>query len=131
MWAFAMDLKTRPRVVAPAVVVFWCWLSLGVGTAEQGSHAPTAELRFLTWSEYMDPALLAEFERRFQAKVTEVYFESDDMRDDMLVETDGLEGIHPQVVAEAISPGVEFSAALPGLVNDLRHAAVAARQPCL
>lgn len=84
-----MDERTRPRVLVPAVVLFLFCLSLGSVTAKSLSSAAKAELRFLTWSEYMDPLLLDEFERRFNAKLTEVYFESDDMRDDMLVETDG------------------------------------------
>ena len=47
------------------------------------------ELTFLTWSDYMDPALVTAFEKKFKAKVKMVYFETDDMRDDLLVQTDG------------------------------------------
>lgn len=79
----------RPRGLVPAVVLSLCALWLGVVAAGSPSPAPKAELRFLNWSEYMDPALLKEFEQRFGVRVTEVYFESDAMRDDMLVETDG------------------------------------------
>lgn len=50
---------------------------------------PARELLFLTWSDYMDPAVIREFERKFKAKVRPVYFETDDVRDDMLAETDG------------------------------------------
>lgn len=51
--------------------------------------ASAEELLFLTWSDYMDPALIQEFERQFKAKVRRVYFETDDVRDEMLAETDG------------------------------------------
>lgn len=84
-----MDGKIRPRVLVPPVVLFLFYISLAPVAAEVQSPAPKAEIRFLTWSEYMDPGLIGEFERRFHAKVTEVYFESDEMRGDMLVETDG------------------------------------------
>ena len=47
------------------------------------------ELIFLTWSEYMDPDLVSEFEKIYDAKVKMVYFETDDMRDDFLVQTEG------------------------------------------
>lgn len=47
------------------------------------------ELVFLTWSEYMDPALIEKFEARYNARVRFAYFESDELRDDMLVNTDG------------------------------------------
>ena len=52
--------------------------------------APPRTLVFLNWSEYLDPELVEEFEQRFNAKVSEVYFESDDLRDDMMVETGAL-----------------------------------------
>ena len=47
------------------------------------------ELIFLTWSEYMDPDLVSEFEKKYDVKVKMVYFETDDMRDDLLVQTEG------------------------------------------
>lgn len=46
------------------------------------------ELVLLNWSEYMDPELIERFEIQFNAKVTEVFFESDDARDDIMVATD-------------------------------------------
>jgi spermidine/putrescine transport system substrate-binding protein len=48
---------------------------------------PPRTLVFLNWSEYIDPELVEEFEQQFNAKVSEVYFESDDLRDDMMLET--------------------------------------------
>jgi len=47
------------------------------------------ELVLLNWSEYIDPDLVEKFETQFNAKLREVYFESDDLRDDMMLETDG------------------------------------------
>ena len=47
------------------------------------------ELRIYNWSEYMDPDLMQRFEQRYQVKVHEIYYESDDIRDEMLLETDG------------------------------------------
>lgn len=62
------------------------------------------ELVFLTWSEYIDPEVVAEFEAQFTAKVSFVYFESDDVRTEMLVETDG-EGFDVMLVSGlAITP---------------------------
>lgn len=43
------------------------------------------ELVFLSWSEYIDPELIMEFEARCDCTVKEVYFESDDARDNILV----------------------------------------------
>jgi spermidine/putrescine transport system substrate-binding protein len=70
-------------------MTFCSFQLLWSGTAAGGPQTIRAELRFLTWSDYMDPGLLEEFERRFHVKVTPVYFESVGMRDGMLVETDG------------------------------------------
>ncbi len=51
--------------------------------------SPKNELVFLTWSEYMDPDVLSAFEKKYDAKVKMVYFETDETRDDLLVQTDG------------------------------------------
>jgi len=54
-----------------------------------GSSALAKEkLVFLTWSEYLDPELVQAFEQEFDAEIDFVYFETDDHRTDMLVETD-------------------------------------------
>jgi spermidine/putrescine transport system substrate-binding protein len=62
-------------------------LFAGVPASSLGSAKQ--ELVFLTWSEYMDPEVLTEFEEKFNAKVNFVYFESDDIRTEILAEHDG------------------------------------------
>ncbi len=52
------------------------------------AQSETQELVLLNWSEYIDPELIAKFEKQFNVEVNEVYFESDDLRDAMLLETD-------------------------------------------
>jgi len=47
------------------------------------------ELQFLTWSDYMDPEIIKDFEARFNAKVRFTYFESDQLRTEMLATTNG------------------------------------------
>lgn len=47
------------------------------------------ELVILTWSEYMDPDVVTEFESKFNAKVKFAYFESDDSRTETLVASEG------------------------------------------
>ena len=54
-----------------------------------GTRPPAEELVFLTWSDYIDPQVVSDFERKFNATVKQVYFETDDVRNDMLAETDG------------------------------------------
>ena len=44
----------------------------------------------LNWSEYLDPELVDRFEVENDVRITEVYFESDDTRTDMLLETDAV-----------------------------------------
>lgn len=53
------------------------------------AEPPPRELVLLNWSEYMDPDIIARFEKTHNAKVKEIYFESDDTRDEMLVASDG------------------------------------------
>jgi spermidine/putrescine-binding protein len=73
-----------PAIVLLAAVSSWAARPEGSETAG-GRH----ELVFLTWSEYMEPEVVAAFEQKFNAKIKFVYFDADDTRDDMLVETDG------------------------------------------
>ena len=46
------------------------------------------ELVIFTWSDYMDPELIEKFEARYNAKVKFSYFESDELREDLLVDTE-------------------------------------------
>ena len=46
-------------------------------------------LVFLTWADYIDPEVLAEFERGQDIKVHLQFYESDDNRDELLAERDG------------------------------------------
>lgn len=48
------------------------------------------ELVLLHWPDYLDPDLIEKFELQHNVKLREIYFESDDLRDEMLVETDGM-----------------------------------------
>jgi len=57
--------------------------------ADSARHSKPRELVLLNWSEYIDLELVAKFEQQFNAKLRETYFESDDLRDDMMLETDG------------------------------------------
>ena len=47
------------------------------------------ELVILNWSEYMDPDLVKKFEDKNNVKVKSIYFESDDYRDNYMLETQG------------------------------------------
>ena len=50
---------------------------------------PLSELIVLNWSEYIDPALVGEFEKRFNTRVKEIYYQSDEKKDEMLLHTKG------------------------------------------
>lgn len=52
--------------------------------------ASAEELVLLNWRDYVDPALLAIFEQQTGIRVTEVNFESDDARDAMMIEAEGV-----------------------------------------
>lgn len=59
--------------------------------------ADSRELVILNWSEYLDPELVSAFEKQHKVKVRQIYFESDDYRDNYMLETKG-EGIDLIVV---------------------------------
>ena len=54
------------------------------------AESPPRELVLLNWSEYLDPELVERFEQQNNVTVREVYFESDDLRDEILLDTEGM-----------------------------------------
>lgn len=83
------DMKTyfiRIGVICAAIIIGVPTLSITAGLSDQGVKQ---ELVFLTWSEYMDPDLIKEFEDKFNAKVKNVYFETEDKREELLTMTMG------------------------------------------
>lgn len=62
-------------------------ISLATSAIAASKPSPKRSLVVLNWSEYLDPELVEKFEQQFNAEVSEVYFESDDLRDDMILET--------------------------------------------
>lgn len=70
--------------------VFLTTVSLVLASQVDICHAATKqELVFLTWSEYIDPEIVLEFEKKYNAEIKEIYFETDEMRDEMMVTADG------------------------------------------
>jgi spermidine/putrescine transport system substrate-binding protein len=61
-------------------------LFLCVGTVAASARP---ELIVLTWPDYIDPGVVAEFEARCDCRVTRFYFKTDDARDTLMVESDG------------------------------------------
>lgn len=80
------------RVVCSVFAILFIFISGSsmLHAAENGAAKP--ELVILNWSEYMDPDLVKKFEEKYDARVREIYYESDDYRDNYMLETKG-EGI--------------------------------------
>ncbi len=51
--------------------------------------AQVSTLTVYTWSEYMDPTIVAEFEKQHQTRVNFTYFDSDELRDKELTASGG------------------------------------------
>lgn len=66
--------------------------------ASGASAADRGELVFLTWADYIDPEVVAEFEREAGVQVRFSFYESDDGRDEIMANTDG-RGFDVAVVA--------------------------------
>lgn len=58
-------------------------------TAVPAPAIAAEELVFLTWADYLDPEIVAEFQAESGIDVKFAYYESDDARDEMLTESDG------------------------------------------
>ena len=78
-------------VLVGVLAVFLAWSEVQATDAQGGtsSEPNPPELVLFTWAEYLDPALLEAFERRHGARVKQVYFATDDIRDDHLIKTGG------------------------------------------
>jgi spermidine/putrescine transport system substrate-binding protein len=72
-----------------SMAVLFVSISSVTFAADSTPRAEPRELVLLNWSEYMDPDLVEKFEKQFNVKFREVYYESDDLRDDMMLETGG------------------------------------------
>jgi spermidine/putrescine transport system substrate-binding protein len=59
------------------------------GNARTLLAAEPRELVFLNWTEYIDPEIVEEFEKKFQVRVKEVFFETDEQRDEKVSLTNG------------------------------------------
>jgi spermidine/putrescine transport system substrate-binding protein len=77
------------RNLLAIALLFMPVLGQSVLAADKVLPSPQRTLVILNWSEYLDPELVARFEQAHNARISEVYFESDDLRDDMLLESDG------------------------------------------
>ncbi|MEH6576801.1 MAG: spermidine/putrescine ABC transporter substrate-binding protein [Amphritea sp.] len=67
------------RQLSRVTVFLLCCIPLASLAAER-------QLIILNWSDYIDPALIAKFGQRYDARVREVYYSSDDNRTEMLQE---------------------------------------------
>ncbi|QTA82793.1 Extracellular solute-binding protein [Desulfonema limicola] len=65
-----------------------CWtvlfLLLGFAIIKPLDAAEKQTLVFLNWAEYLNPDLVKEFETEFNAEIKEIFFETDEMRNEKL-----------------------------------------------
>ena len=80
-----MNTRSSARASLGAILIFF----LTTTSAVFAQSAPR-ELVLLNWSDYVDPALVEKFEQAHNARIRQVHFESDDLRDEILVEKDGV-----------------------------------------
>ncbi len=65
------------------------FISVPSGFADSTSGAGPTELTFLNWSEYMDPALIESFEKEYNVDVKELFFETDETKEEMILASGG------------------------------------------
>lgn len=70
-------------------VLFVVVFSFGVSFASEISVEEKRQLVVLSWSDYVDPDLIGAFEKKTGARVNFVYYETDELKDDLLIATDG------------------------------------------
>ena len=82
-------MSSCTSLVKPLLVItlFTNALLLFLPTSSLADIKTDKELVFFNWSDYFDPELMAKFEQQYQVKVRQPYFDDDDNRSDMLLET--------------------------------------------
>ncbi|MFT5893523.1 MAG: spermidine/putrescine transport system substrate-binding protein [bacterium] len=73
----------KSRMFFPALLI------VSILISQTAAAAPQQILEVLTWSEYIDPEIVVEFETEFSAQIKQTYFESDADRDRALAESAG------------------------------------------
>ncbi len=65
-----------------------CLLFFSINSWADDSHSKLAKqkLIILNWAEYLDPQLIKKFEQQFNAQVSEIYYESDEHRTQILID---------------------------------------------
>lgn len=84
-----MSISGILRFVTASIVVPLALVAAQAIASDYSPPSPKQRLVILNWSEYIDPELVKAFEQQFNAEVSEVYFESDELRNDMLAEAEG------------------------------------------
>jgi len=80
-------MKIRNTHIARTYIMLLCALFICFETTTYANEPQ--ELVIFTWSDYMDPELIEKFETRYNARVRFTYFKSDELRDEMLFDTEG------------------------------------------
>lgn len=70
--------------------IFLLAVTLIAGSSQLAAEESGNELVLLTWADYIDPSLVEKFEREHRVRLHQIYFESDDLRDEMMLVTNGM-----------------------------------------
>ena len=84
-------------------------LTLSLAFGGLAAANPVSQITLLIWADYIDPALLKDFEQESGISVRVVVFEDDSERDKRLVATDGgnydVVSINPSVISSYVANG--------------------------
>ena len=83
-----MLLEYRPYKLFSLIT--FCLLIYSFNSPRVNAENNTTTLTLLNWSEFIDPSVVAEFEKKYNAKIADVYYETDDERDKFLIQTSGV-----------------------------------------
>ena len=75
----------KNTIIAVSIAALTSFSSVLFAEAESTNN----ELVFLTWPEYIDPEIVAEFEKTRNTKIRFIYFQSDDARDRYILDHNG------------------------------------------
>lgn len=87
MFAGLNFIYKKSVLTGVTVLILLCFDSSFKSTHLSHAHElkKSPEIVFLTWPKYMEPALINEFENTHNVKITERHYESDELRDQMIL----------------------------------------------
>ena len=135
-----MKILIIPQTLLLLILSFIAF-SRSVGPPSLHAATENQELVFLNWEDYISPELIKAFETKFNVRVKQIYFETEEIRDEKLIFKGGKGQDVVLMSGSTISPYIKrkwvtalnfskYASPYPERLKQLEQAASAADPAC-